>query len=855
MKRKFTFFGICVLICTLMISLGSCQKDYSEDIDDLQEQIDQIKADVAALNTAIAQGKIITQVSTVTGGYQITFSDNSTITLNHGQDGADGEDGATGADGFTPIIGVDADGYWTVITSEGGAAVRIKDVNDNDVKAVLNDEFGVTANGMLTIGGVETAVQIPVIVYNEETETLQITFKNEDGDFVTYNIPVAENAFKPTDLVSVLAPIGTTNVQITYGQVPTGVLSADELEWAGVEEGQKLTSSGKMPVILNPANVNVDGFSYFVIDQSGDEFALQPESISVGYTGNFNQFVLADGANGLYSLNFNPEIDALEDLNGVTTRELAVKFTKGDRDIISGYQYAIRVDEASPLAYQATAAGNVDPLVIYSVIGEEDDILPYYVLQSNPTESVVPNDFFKSEVLINDGGASYNEDRAELVTVAGTKFSTEATPEVIADLNETQLEYFFQTLDWSGTYKQNDVEVIFWSRLDDAVPAYESFTHVIDDVERTKEVSFESIAELLDELGKGDIMGANANNMKFEIYDEDDVLVPADEITYQFIDEDGDPVSTQGATLTNAEIQSIDGVSFIYNETKVMPGNYTAKLTFDDERIITGGYPTYDEFEVEMPFVVENPVLSIADLTAKKANLFNGQKLVIYGTGTGSILQTNTANFYYDLFNAYKNFGSDVTAPMAEDNEWMFVSPSANPASILIGANNARFTFDAVGNILDKAEPNTEYPIELHYIYFGNINNTDSLETIMVEARSEVYDGYAETGTAAVEITNGDVVTTVTLDATHYKVFDYLGNDLNIFDPTDTRIDEVTLAAPADQAHLLSITPSGSTWVIKGTNNVAVINPTTITIPLTLTVKDVLGLEKEYTINVTVTQP
>ncbi|NCB18168.1 MAG: hypothetical protein EOM61_00940, partial [Bacteroidia bacterium] len=77
MKRKFTFFGICVLLCTLMISLGSCQKDYSEDIDDLQRQINENKTAVAALNQAIASGKLIKTVATVTGGYQITFSDNT----------------------------------------------------------------------------------------------------------------------------------------------------------------------------------------------------------------------------------------------------------------------------------------------------------------------------------------------------------------------------------------------------------------------------------------------------------------------------------------------------------------------------------------------------------------------------------------------------------------------------------------------------------------------------------------------------------------------------------------------------------------------------------------------------------
>lgn len=54
-----------------------------------------------------------------------------------GENGADGQPGANGADGkdgVTPVIGVDAEGYWTVDTGNG--AERITDVNGNPVKAV-----------------------------------------------------------------------------------------------------------------------------------------------------------------------------------------------------------------------------------------------------------------------------------------------------------------------------------------------------------------------------------------------------------------------------------------------------------------------------------------------------------------------------------------------------------------------------------------------------------------------------------------------------------------------------------------------------------------------------------------------
>ena len=84
MKRKFTFFGICVLMCALVLSLGSCQKDYSEDIDQLKADVAANKLAISALQTAINAGKLVTNVTANTAGYLITFSDNTTIQVNHG---------------------------------------------------------------------------------------------------------------------------------------------------------------------------------------------------------------------------------------------------------------------------------------------------------------------------------------------------------------------------------------------------------------------------------------------------------------------------------------------------------------------------------------------------------------------------------------------------------------------------------------------------------------------------------------------------------------------------------------------------------------------------------------------------
>ena len=53
-----------------------------------------------------------------------------------GKDGKDGEDGANGVDGITPILGVDAVGYWTIDIGDGNGAKRLKDTNGQDIKAI-----------------------------------------------------------------------------------------------------------------------------------------------------------------------------------------------------------------------------------------------------------------------------------------------------------------------------------------------------------------------------------------------------------------------------------------------------------------------------------------------------------------------------------------------------------------------------------------------------------------------------------------------------------------------------------------------------------------------------------------------
>lgn len=96
-----------LLLASLILGTGgsftSCT-DYDDDISNLQQQVDAIKADLKTLEAEIANGKLITSITETSTGVAITLSDGKTLSISNGKDGA------AGAPGTTWTIG--ADGYW-----------------------------------------------------------------------------------------------------------------------------------------------------------------------------------------------------------------------------------------------------------------------------------------------------------------------------------------------------------------------------------------------------------------------------------------------------------------------------------------------------------------------------------------------------------------------------------------------------------------------------------------------------------------------------------------------------------------------------------------------------------------------
>lgn len=110
MKRKLfnaLLFG--ALVASSTSTFVSC-KDYDDDIQSLQAQIDANKKSIESIEALIKSGSVITNVEQSTNGVKVTLSDGKTFNLTNGADGKDGQDGKDGAPGTAWTIG--SDGYW-----------------------------------------------------------------------------------------------------------------------------------------------------------------------------------------------------------------------------------------------------------------------------------------------------------------------------------------------------------------------------------------------------------------------------------------------------------------------------------------------------------------------------------------------------------------------------------------------------------------------------------------------------------------------------------------------------------------------------------------------------------------------
>lgn len=201
-------FRMILLFC---ISMCACTDltDVENNVKELQKTVTDLKEAVSALQLAYQNGKVIESVQPLNDnsvtGWNITFSDGSSIRLENGKDGESGKNG------ITPYLMIDAEGYWCVSYDNGNTFNRISDKDGNffqsagkegiSIRVVINEDGyyayetyytsapDIVLNTLVTPYTSDTSNIISSIKKNEQTGI--ITLIMADNTSFTFNLDVA----------------------------------------------------------------------------------------------------------------------------------------------------------------------------------------------------------------------------------------------------------------------------------------------------------------------------------------------------------------------------------------------------------------------------------------------------------------------------------------------------------------------------------------------------------------------------------------------------------------------------------------------------------------------------------------
>ena len=433
MKRKFVkvmFFGALALSTVTYVGC----KDYDDDIDNLQTQIDANKASIAELQNFVKEGKWVTNVEQITDGFKITFNDNKSYSITSGKDatpttikidpvtknwivndndlgicaegkkGADGKPGAAGSpggkgeDGYAPQIS--ENGFWMVWDAETKKPVETK------IKAATDIYVAADASNPL--------VWI-LNIFNKETK-----------EWETVSMPKSARITS----MSVLGIKGDGSVDVGSTEAETTLyysIAGKDIVFNGNKTFKKIgdllvaRGGSKIHALINPVNLkaaDIQAYEIGLTDSKGNtNFAV------ANIADNFSIDALTRAADpekeptankGVYDLTLK-FVDGLtkDELTALESAETAYALTTKDawgNEIIS--QYGVKIKASSqnipdvnftapePMPYQTTY--NLDEL-----FGSElDKVVAYYyeVTDEEAKKADAKFDKEKNTILANKEG-------------------------------------------------------------------------------------------------------------------------------------------------------------------------------------------------------------------------------------------------------------------------------------------------------------------------------------------------------------------------------------------------------------------------------------------------------------------
>ena len=325
----------------------SC-KDYDDDISNLQSQVDGIKADLEDLQAQISAGKWITNVTSIEGGFTVTFSDGQSFNIVNGKDGADGAagaPGAAGADGTKITIGEDGYWYFDGIKSEYKA---VSDTEDGKIKTPYVGEDGYWYfYGEEGEEAVKSAYKANGAVYAvaEANGGFTIYAPTEDGkEMLEIFLPGAAAAITSMN-VEVKAKAENGNITINqYAFTPDKNEKADWEKMTGhnvTDNKYILASADKLGLRVNPTDVELKDIDFVLLNSKNEELTGVVYEASE-YTDYVTDASRANG-NGLWTLSMK-QMELKDDAAKANFEKM---FTSNSAKIL----YALSADHATRAEY------------------------------------------------------------------------------------------------------------------------------------------------------------------------------------------------------------------------------------------------------------------------------------------------------------------------------------------------------------------------------------------------------------------------------------------------------------------------------------------------------------------------
>lgn len=873
--KKVKLFCILACIGAVMLSVtSSCKKtDYGDDIA-------QLKNDVAELNNAIKAGKTVTAVTPITGGNKLTFSDGTSMDIMNGADGVSA---------FTPILGVDAEGYWTVVTTDGGTAVRVKDANSKDVKAVASYPT-VGANGNWFIDGKDSGVSAkgedgedghsPYICTNAAEGTLNnwmvwngtayadsgVKAVGKDGT-TTANVKVVGGVLYIDGVATSVGSIEsailfdklTNTLVVTLEGVPyrlplakdvvttktiTGVMCPEVSQYIGFSWG-KAARLAATEDAKRKAFTGKNAGDYFFKSDAGS-FLVNPTEVD---TEGYGIELVDPKDNSMVSMLSQEWVEFGYEGSFVRTKVKA-----------EGGLWTLKMEEPSKAEIAALVgdvrAGNMNNLAVkvmkgdYTVrsayqysIGENPNSLStvavpapsaiptvncgdYYDLCRNLFAGVYFDDLYKWE--FSWSAASSNQALKQYVTIDGAYMVIDNSAEAVNTVGGKTAEFQLRAVDYNGNYYEHLVKVAISKQTVIDVRLSKTDWTLAADNSSTPAVTTRE----------------NVVNVPLQKMFDEIVKYGAVKTSFTFNDirviENGVPVTdrnfvlepyVKGTTTGSSNIVSQgdaawSSLNIVFDVTKALPVDYSFEVTYENSNA--------QMVRVIIPVKVVNPVMDWSKLFVKN-DLFAGDKIKIYGDSEAA---QQSGNASYDLSKAFS------TVPAAGYFDFKYLGSGTSPLSS--------------GKIcqINAATVGVESKLGVVYYYFTNKDNVVSVPGFDFYAtpRSFVADGSISLISGAKsEVTYdpaGGDKGSILMSATYVAKTVYGKTDLKAFGNRDALIQGVSVYPTGVNSNLITVTPVGNDFRIGATNNAAGI--ATATVDLVIRISDKMGKELYTTVKVTV---